>query len=172
MPPVIYTMLSLIIIAAALGYWFDGWKSALASAGITLVVVVTLAGLLSTIVKSQYGTGCWDTQLVALGSNTLTSGSFFLGSGTLNDEPTYEFLWDDGTGRIYEGHVTSDGSEGPVSVVEEENRTDGFVRICPPHNLGWTRWIAFGSQNDGWDGYEFHIPAGSVRRGFDVGVGG
>lgn len=146
------------------------WRTAVTGVG-ALVGFGFLFLILSAFVPSNYDKDCWNTKLVALGSNSVTGGHFFLGSGTLQDTPTYEFFWDDGTGRIYEGHVAADGKDGPVSIVEEQ-REDGYLKICPPTNSGWTRWIAFFTRNQGrYQSYEFHVPKGSVRRGFDVGVG-
>lgn len=146
------------------------WGAAGATAGLTFIASFFLSAFAGLAVPGTY-TDCYDTPLVALGSNQATGGSFFLGSGTLHSEPVYEYLWDDGTGRIYQSSVSAVGRDGPVFVVEDQEGDHGKVTICPGKNVGWTRWVALLSRHDGYAQYEFHVPPGSVRRGFDVGVG-
>ena len=100
-----------------------------------------------------------SSQLIALQDSTVTGGSFFLGIGSIDGEPTYTF---------YE--ATGDSKE--LVAVESEG-VKVFEDAAEPYLVRFTGcelsipWLA-SCLSDGDSVDEIHVPAGTIKTGFQL----
>lgn len=100
-----------------------------------------------------------DHQLVSIRDGSGMYGSFFLGTGTIQDRQYYIFYTKDGEGFRPQKVSWDNGS---VKIFEE-NRTDGTLHITYQKSAlapYWAMPIKCGFR------YEFHIPTGTINKTF------
>jgi hypothetical protein len=125
-----------------------------------------LLSLVSGIIISCIGYGKYkaiysEQTLVAIRDKSGVSGSFFLGSGTI-DEQQYYFYY----AKLPNGGFIADKILSNGVTIYEEKRKDAVLRKyeCVFRNK-WMRLIAIDS---GAYEVEFHVPIGTIRRGFSI----
>lgn len=99
--------------------------------------------------------------LVALKSQDSISGSFFLGSGQIGSDIYY--VWYE---RIYDGGLVPHRVVASSRTrIYEEQQSAPELRAYESHIVGdWWKRFAFDPDSD--QILEFHVPVGSVKRGF------
>jgi len=145
------------------GWWseafvFSGWAvlfSAFGLAGATLILWIVVSFMPNTTSDTRYG-------LTALGTNERTGWSFFLIAGGSTDETKFQYARDD---------------HGAISILEIEVyratifEDNGQYMIEKSQRSGY--WWAFPGavSTPRTSTVEFHVPEGSVERGYDIKVG-
>jgi hypothetical protein len=95
--------------------------------------------------------------VVATRDGSTTEGSFFIFSGTVNEEFVYQFYRQDcDSCPISHGYIPADHT-----VIYEDQETRGFIRVIKEES--WFKAWSFGLADDPTF-YEIHVPAGSVVR--------
>ena len=99
--------------------------------------------------------------LQALGNNSETSGSFFLGSGTVGEEQVFNYV------ILHEGGFSTLESRpaDQSRIVEEVDAVPRLVVYDKVMDEWWLSPLAVSGMS--WV-HEFHVPVGSVVQGFEV----
>jgi hypothetical protein len=125
-----------------------------------------LGGQVEYIVTERY-------QLASIRDNSI-SGSFFLGSGTVNGVLQYQYYIKDESGALYlqSRNVNNyEGSGKPWTFVSEEDRTDGVlekIRISYV-NKDLNKWFwHLGGKEDLKEKDVFRVPKGTVYKTFSL----
>jgi hypothetical protein len=100
--------------------------------------------------------------LVALRDGTSVQGSFFLGSGQIDQQPVFYYYRKEGTGFKFD-HQDADAS----TVFEDSQQPYMLIRTSVCNDRSWV-WTAC---TKGSPSYEFHVPAGSVLRQVNLNLG-
>lgn len=95
--------------------------------------------------------------LLSLNDTSVSSGSFFLGSGSYDEEPAFFYYQEGSRGATLE-HVDADR----VVIIQEEI-DQPYVAIVNPDVSTNILWYTGGL---GESEYEFHIPEGSINNSF------
>lgn len=129
--------------------------------GMMVVFITVLVGMVCNFIASNFvdGTQYEDERhaLLSLKDNSTTSGSFFLGSGSFEEEPSFFYYQQTGRGATLE-HVDADRA-----VIVEEDIDSPYLSV-----------LIGGSENDFWyigsldKTYEFHVPVGSITNRFEL----
>lgn len=129
--------------------------------GIGLAVGAALAlGVGTTLPKEWAKTS--EVKLVNLRDHTGVSGNFFLGTGSIGTSEYY-FYYKEVPGGFSPGKVKI----GNDVLVSEEERKDGIMQTFT-HRFSNTAHYWFALHLSG-DAYQFHIPKGTLKRGFSLG---
>lgn len=96
-----------------------------------------------------------SSKLLALNDSSSTSGSFFLGSGSFDEEPAFFFYQQGERGATLE-HVDAD----VALIIEEDIKQPyiSFTRTTTENRF----WYIGGTETN----YEFHIPKGSITNSY------
>lgn len=161
-----YIGIALIAAVVIFILWYkdDGYDGAgfIAGASLFLGATVGYAALLvfgflgALVVHPTFHEDC--TNLVAMSDGSSTSGSFFLGSGTIKNDQVYSYYYKDGAG------FKRDYQYADRSTIYY---TEGAPRICAldsDHSI-WTYPII---PEYTTDGYNFYVPAGSIKQDFTL----
>lgn len=160
------TIIIVIIYALLIAYF--AFKSYDFGEFMLMAVITTIAtGVVWTIVNIAIGliwygedsgrsirTDIEQTELSALSSSSEVSGSFFLGSGSIDDKPVYSYILKNEDGGLELKTI----STSSVIVYEVENMAVGYMErayITPESDT----WTYFSDQ----DKTRFYVPAGSVQ---------
>lgn len=127
--------------------------------GIVFGLIVSL--VLGALVPEQFVYRS-TTKLASLRSNDGVRGSFWLGSGHIGTTPYY-FFYKEAGGGYQPGQVAVENYN--VTVIEE-GRTDGELRTYVTECSRSMRWFVICGEPR--VRYEFHVPEGSLKRGFAV----
>lgn len=104
-------------------------------------------------------------ELRALGNSSEVEGSFFLGSGVIDEEQVFQYL------QVEEdGGVTLHSAEADDVVVYEEANESGYMIVQNGYFLDtfWFPWKLEGGP--GSNRTEFHVPEGSINNEYRVSV--
>lgn len=128
---------------------------------IGLVVWISVGTIIGLFLPTEYE--LYETQnLSALKDNSSISGSFFLGSGTVDEHMVYKYVTDTDKGKLI-CELSSVGSDIYINECDEQPRVELFNECF---TSDWFEWFAF----TGWGNSEviFYIPEGSLTTEFDV----
>lgn len=137
-----------------IGVWLI---SAVISFAVGLIVTAIAA---SSVPASSYTAG--SQPLAALSTGSETSGSFFLGSGTIDEEPSYTYIVQESDGALFLKSMSAED----VAVYEDASPSTATLSYEIEIVDNW--WLHFRPFERRMVNYEFHIPAGSVTRDFTV----
>lgn len=102
-------------------------------------------------------------KLVTLRDQSSTQGSFFLGSGTLNNRPTYFYYRETSGGAFVAGHEAA----GEGTYIIEEDRRDAAREVYGWHFArAWWRYFAF--HDNSIRTVYFRVPVGTIRAGYSL----
>lgn len=124
------------------------------------LLAIVIGGWLGNLIGYSFANGSYDEvekhTLLALNDTSVSSGSFFLGSGTSGEEPAFFYYQQGDRGATLE-HVDAD-----KAVIVEENIDEPYLSVLEPgtDNMFWY----VGGVGDLL--YEFHIPEGSIDNSF------
>lgn len=129
------------------------------------VILLTICLMIEVPVKwSEHYS---STKLISMKDQNSMYGSFFLGSGQIGNEDYYKYYYEyDGgykKGTLYPNRLSGRMSE---VIIFEEDRKDGELRVFKLeyseawHNFIFTETVSLR--------YEFHIPKGTIARGFEL----
>ncbi|HTW96771.1 MAG TPA: hypothetical protein VMD74_03915 [Candidatus Methylomirabilis sp.] len=110
-----------------------------------------------------------NLKLIAVKSSASQAGSFFLGSGIIDGARYCEFYSQAADGGKHYGKVLAENT-----TVYEEERSDGYLAALSSHPV-FSRWINYwlipsGAYDACTDKYSIHVPKGTVKPGFDLGL--
>jgi hypothetical protein len=150
-------------------YWNARWSTFTArlfsSLGFGAIVVFVGGFVLGIIGTATGGTvdRSWDTQLRALNTGSEIHGRFFLGSGRIDEDPVFSFLYEQADGGVKLSTVPADDS----TVYEGE--ADPFLTTTETQRTPNEFWSPFllAPRVAGYQ-YDFHIPEGSVLNTYEV----
>lgn len=124
--------------------------------------MTAIGGILSTLMLILVGFIWWvpfdyhpseTRDLQAIKMNDNLRGSFFLGTGSIDGNPSYIFYYKTG------GGYRTDKVQADNVLIIEDNTTPRIVKITE----SLPSWLVFGPLKD-WDhSYEIHVPSGSVK---------
>lgn len=137
----------------------EGWgivASAIAAA-VLIVALIAPGSLTPTGMYSSPDTKTDERPLIALGSDSETKGSFFLGTGTVKEDQVYVYLVDTDLGAEMK---TVKVSNARIVEGEGEPRIE-YWRLCDL--TMWVPWPACSRPI-----LVFHIPPGSISREFTI----
>lgn len=153
----------ILVIADSIDYGFEFWTLLRVLIGflIGLVVWISVGTIIGLFLPTEYQ--LYETQnLSALKDNSSISGSFFLGSGTVDEHTVYKYVTDTDKGKLI-CELSAENSDIYINECDEQSRveiySEGFVS-------DWYAWFAF----TGWSNNEviFYIPEGSLTTEFDI----
>lgn len=145
---------------------YDMWYSIGMATGMAGFFSLLLFGVFGQI----YGRGLADypaeryTTLVNLSDGAGVSGSFFLGSGTIDTTPVYMYYAQDNKGRYRLYHVNASQSyvtytdETPTLVIHGKEMNDKWYSLD----------TGFATPEYADDVYEFRVPRGSIKQNFNL----
>ena len=99
-------------------------------------------------------------EITALNDNSSATGSFFLGSGRVDEDMKYYYVEQTEKGK----HI-DDVSADHAYIIEANNETPRIERYEPKFENAWLYWIAFPVQEAE---YKIYIPEDSITTDFDV----
>lgn len=126
---------------------------------LTGLLIGVLAAVIGQVLPTQW-VRLRATKLVSLSNGTGVHGSFFLGTGTLNSEPIFQYFY-----PLESGGFKSATLQGDVTVFEEDREDGEKVNFGLDFKWGWL-WIFAICQEQ--YRYEFHIPKGSITKAFEL----
>jgi hypothetical protein len=108
-----------------------------------------------------------SVKLIGMKDQNSFYGKFFLGSGEISGVPsyTYYYEYDGGFKRASLGLNDLKGSKSDI-ILFEEDRKDGEIKIFKLEYA--EEWYKFFGAEPASRKYEFHIPKGSITRGFEI----
>jgi len=124
-------------------------------------VLLILGGNIYGSLAHQESSVYAEYQLMNLQDNQSLSGSFFLGTGKISNEPTYVFYRQDENGGYVYREIPIDWA-----TVFPEDRSDGVERVIVNRTTDKLGNYLFGTQEE--YKYEFHIPLGSITPVFKL----
>lgn len=131
----------------------------------TLMAFIFLPVIYLLVVSSSTS-GYEETRhsLSALGNGSETSGSFFLGSGVIDDEQVFQYLR-----KAEDGGVTLHTVEADRAVVYEDSGTEAYATVRTPYFYDpvWAPW-KLDSRED--PEIQFHVPEGSINNEYRISV--
>jgi hypothetical protein len=146
----------------------DGWGEACTWAAFMAVIAGGIGLLVSAYISPVLPYKWVETKstvLVSLRSGDGIEGQFFLGSGSINAVPYYFFYKEVGEG------FQLDKVKVDNALIFEGNQQGGLLKTYH-HEFAkkWHIWLAFPCELKAISHvkYEFYIPVGSIRRGFDL----
>jgi len=140
----------------------DEWEMIWGIVGIIAIGIFAIFGIV--VIFEPTTEVCTQSQLVVMHDNTATSGTFFLGSGSLDGGANYLFYEKNNDGSTVltsVGTYSGEGYEEYRPKVFQEDRTDGIVIKCREKGV-WTGLY------DTRIRYEFHIPNDSIITGYKL----
>lgn len=99
-------------------------------------------------------------ELLALSDTTGPSGSFFLGTGSVNEEASF-FYYEKLERGAHLTHVDADDA----IIIEESDLDEPYVDVLVQHSNN-TFWFSDFIAED--ESYEFHIPKGSIATNYSL----
>ena len=105
-----------------------------------------------------------DDRLVALRDKDGMNGQFFLGTGTIEGDQYFFYYRELSDGGFQAGKVKA--SSG-VRVYEEQREDARIVAFRWELNQDWAWWVSFPVNTGGYS-YVFHVPVGTIRRGYSM----
>ncbi len=119
-------------------------------------------GLLIAMAVPQHWAEVSKVDLVNLRDADGVEGNFFLGSGHIESTPYYFCYYEISDGGFVPWRVKADGD---VTIYEEDRQDASLVRYQEVFkNQAW-EWIAVDFHSDR---YTFHIPKGTIKRGYSL----
>lgn len=157
------------ILAAVISYAVRGkHKTTEPGARVWVSLILAIAvGFLGVVLGLNFPnastTATHTYRLEALTTGTSSSGSFFLGSGTIGNKHEYQFVINK-DGAYYSEHIDSDG------VPTYENKKSSKAWVVEKTTNYYTTWIFPGVKalTESTTSYVFHIPKGSVVQNFNI----
>lgn len=144
------------------GSWFFGLFSALLGIIGGLIIGLSMGASVATVqLQTKH------EKLVALRDTTATTGSFFLGSGSVNDNLTYFYYADKGTAGIQPGQVAPDLNDH-VAFYEDSTPQTANLDVYETRSVKHSRWYIT-SNND--TTYKFHLPKDSILQNYTLNLG-
>lgn len=142
-------------------YWADVWSSV--GVGFFTLVFGACAAFILCAVFSLF-TGHTEhvgwCNLKAIGDSSTTSGSFFLGSGYVDNTQVFNYYCvDDNNSNMYYRQY----QDADQSVIIEDNGTPRLDQYQDIPSKWWSVAFMRGSMRN-----EFHVPAGTVKDGFKL----
>ena len=137
-------------------HWFAGWVAV----GLFLGFVATFIALDATQEHVPV-----ENKIASLSDGMGTSGSFFLGSGSIDSEPVFFYYAGDNTNGFRLKHVDA----ADASIIEFDGEPY-MVRYCGDLDTA-PEWIDFNRVDSepecaGWDRTVFYVPAGSIQNNY------
>lgn len=135
------------------------------------MVVGAIIGFVITlgVIENTHDKVPIETNLAALSDGTSASGSFFLGSGSVEERPVF-FYYAEVNGNYYLKHVRAD-----TVTVRMTNGEPRMVRYCGDYTTapGWVKWPL---SDNFWEGSYiecakrdqtvFYVPEGSIQSNY------
>jgi hypothetical protein len=154
------------------GYWYTRKGAFFGRLGSSIgfgFIVVVIGGIVLGLLATFTGTDesrSWETKLRALNTGSEVHGQFFLGSGRIDEDPVFSFLYEQADGGVKLSSVPADRS----TVYEHETNNDRpFLTTTETHRAANQFWAPFtlSPRVSGYQ-YDFHIPEGSVLNSYEV----
>ena len=168
----IYILLALVAIVAIglainVGYWDGVGEGVITGAGVLLVGSVL--SMFIWFVAYLFAPGgekvAQTTSLSALGNDSNISGSFFLGSGTIDEEQVYQFIAQTDDGGYYLDSVPVDNVIVYTDSTPDTATYVQYVRVVDNFWLSSEPIEVHDTYKD-----EFHIPEGSIDFSYRISV--
>lgn len=171
---VFYILIFIVLLTTVVTAVYNG-KRYHASSTVALTIAATaLSACFSFIIFTAFAyTVPWSPTspsntlpLKALGNSTSTTGSFFLGSGTIDGEQVFEYVVEREDGGF---NLRSIPVSDNVTVYEDATAsTATYVEYDHVINESWL--APFPILMDGAAVVEFHIPPGSLDQEYEISV--
>lgn len=123
-----------------------------------------MAGMLIGLAFPAHPVKSGETPLVALRDKDGIQGSFFLGSGYIEDKQYYFFYAQQPDGAFTPGKVEANRW---VRVYEQERSDAVLITYRWEANSRWAQWLSVPVNAIG-NSYDIHVPRGTVRRGYTM----
>jgi hypothetical protein len=107
----------------------------------------------------EYQYQCEQTELKAIQDRFGVQGSFFLGCGSINEEPYYFFY------RKENGGYRPDRIEAEKPIIYEEERKSALIKKCFEIKKvkGWLKYFVASPPKPTEPKYEIFVPKGTIR---------
>ncbi len=170
--PVVLLVAAIWTRATSSQYWRHvDWDAAWTAAGVPIFLLVLLS-FFGTFVAAMgvYGSPPQYTETNHLGLRALTNGteatgSFFLGSGIINDQQQFSFI------KIKDGYSTVGTvvANDNARVFEDEPNSPYLDIVSGYRDVTWLLpWLV--RIPAGTDIYNFHVPTDSVVEGYNIDI--
>lgn len=151
-------------------YWYSR-KGAFFGRFFSSLAIATIAWMLGSAILGGFATATsgtkvtsWDTQLRALSTGSEINGRFyFLGSGRIDEEPVFTFLYEQADGGVKLSSVPAD-----KTTVYEQDESDPYMTTNQARMIPNDLWAPFGIATRDSYTYEFRIPEGSILNTYEV----
>ena len=150
--------------------WYWGLGRGLLSGGVALIFYVFVSAVLLVGLSEIWVEDTpVESELASLADGSSVSGSFFLGSGSVESEPVFFFYRQQGNGSFRLEHRDAD----KVSIVETSS-DPRMVTLCVDysHVPTWFEWPLFNSSPPTYedcrddDPTTFYVPEGSIKSNY------
>lgn len=154
---------AIVVIVEARSYYGQPLE-VLAGATVIVAVVTVLSAIVLSVIQADHGERFEESErsnLTAIATNDKKEGAyFFLGTGVSGTKKVYSFISEDADGgnRMEEVPV----SKGVVYEGEEKP----YMEVVTEYGNSW--WITPWAVPRSGTEYRFHIPEGSIIRGYEV----
>lgn len=105
----------------------------------------------------------WSHDLVALSNTSAVSGSFFLGSGTIGEDPAYQFVKREGDGYVVDSIPTHN------TVVHQNDDEKPRIERITDYRDG-VHFSVFQFMYEGTGEYHIYVPEGAIWTGYEIDV--
>lgn len=119
--------------------------------GLLSTLIITLVGFVWWVPMDYRPTETRDLQAITM--NGSVHGSFFLGTGTVDDEQSYIFYYKTN------GGFRTDSVPADNVLIVEDNSNPRVITITS----FFPSWLMYGPFREWDDSYEIHVPSGSVK---------
>lgn len=137
-------------------HWFVGWVAG----GILIGLIATMI-----VMNASQDYVRIENKIASLNDGMSTSGSFFLGSGSIDSEPVFFYYSGDNTNGFRLRHV-----DASAASIIEFNGEPYMVRYCGDISTA-PSWLDFDKTDPvpecrDWDKTVFYVPAGSIQNNY------
>lgn len=165
-----------ILIGAAIGFIFGAifdqdatGDQGMVGAMIGIVPSLIIAVIIGATAPTTYSVTPSITHIADLYDKQTISGSFFLGSGEIDQKAVYYYYGENSDGSFTLNHIDAEGTH----IFEDTPATDHpYIKVenCESHATNWQGFWGIGVPNNCPSfPTEIHIPQNSIVRNFSIG---
>lgn len=174
--PRFYVYFCFFLITALLAFYFlrkakvdtwDRYTLTFLSGVLGLFFYVMILDVGRSTLPTKWSEDYQSTKLVSMKDQNSLYGSFFLGSGQISGVQYYTYYYEY-SGGFKRASLDPSNLAGSMSdvIIFEEDRKDGELKIFKRVYVEeWYQFFGFDLLSKR---YEFHIPKGSITRGFEL----
>lgn len=134
------------------------------SSFVSIILIVGISLAYSKFVNIDYNYKYQYTEIVNLQDNSSVNGSFFLGSGSINEESYYVYYYKTDDGFYKLGKTKTDNAK--IKITNETPRKVKKIKCITPGNLFEKYFIILPTSLT--HSVHFEIPPGSIKENYNL----